>query len=116
GTPRRIWHRTTSRADASEHLSMTRLALGFLLTSFASALAGTTITVAPDRSAQFKTVQAAVDSVPANNKERIVIHIAPGTYKERIIVPKDKPLITFQGDDAKTTILTYDWSANTEHE
>jgi pectinesterase len=72
---------------------------------------GKTITVAPDGSGDAKTVQAAIDSVPEKNKERIVIHIKPGTYKERIEVPKTKPLITFLGDDAKTTILTHDWNA-----
>jgi pectinesterase len=76
--------------------------------------AGTTTTVAADGSGQFKTVQAAVDSVPANNAQRVVIQIKPGTYKERIQVPREKPQITFRGEDAKTTVLTYDWSANTE--
>jgi pectinesterase len=97
---------------------MTRLAVvvAAVVASCLPSLGASTITVAQDGSAQFKTVQAAVDSVPANNKDRVVIRIAPGTYKERIIVPREKPLITFQGDDAKTTLLTYDWSANTEHE
>ena len=78
------------------------------------ARADSTITVAADGSGQFKTVQSAVESVPAGNKARIVIQIKPGTYKERIIVPKNKPMITFRGEDAAKTILTWDWSANTE--
>src|SRR5205085_2191961 len=41
------------------------------------ASAASTIAVAPNGSAQFKTVQSAVDSVPANKTERVVIHIAP---------------------------------------
>ncbi len=73
-----------------------------------------TITVAADGSGQFTSVQAAVDSVPAKNSERVVILIKPGTYKERITVPKNKPFITFRGQDPNTTILTYDWSANTK--
>ena len=73
--------------------------------------AGKTITVAADGSGDFKTVQAAVDAAPANSAERVVIHIKPGTYKERVRVPKDKPRLTFKGEDAKTTILTYDLSA-----
>src|SRR4051794_15531561 len=93
---------------------MTRVSflLGFLLTF--PALAESTITVASDGSGQFKSVQAAIDSVPANNKERTVTQSKPGTYKERIVVPKDKPMITFRGEDASKTILTYNWSAITE--
>ena len=71
-----------------------------------------TITVAADGSGDVSSVQAAVDAVPANNAERIVIHIKPGTYKERVHVPKDKPKVTFKGDDAKTTVLTYDLFAS----
>jgi pectinesterase len=72
------------------------------------------ITVAADGSGQFTSVQAAVDSVPVNNPERVVIHIKPGTYKERITVPQDKPFITFRGQDPNTTILTYNWTAYTK--
>src|SRR5829696_7416830 len=76
-----------------------------------SARAAESITVAADGSGQFKTVQAAIDSIPANNTAPTTLHIKPGTYKERIRVPRDKPFITLHGDDAKTTILTYDLHA-----
>lgn len=66
------------------------------------------IVVAGDGSGQFRTVQAAVDSVPAGNRERVVILIRPGTYKERVIVPKEKPFLTIRGEDAARTILTFD--------
>jgi pectinesterase len=69
------------------------------------------ITVAADGSGSFKTVQAAIESVPAKSAQPVTIHIKPGTYKERIRIPKDKPFITLRGDDAKTTILTYDLHA-----
>ena len=72
----------------------------------AVAMAG--IVVAADGSGDFKTVQEAVDAVPANNRTRTVIRIKPGTYKARVIVPSNKPRVTFQGEDAATTILTYD--------
>jgi pectinesterase len=73
--------------------------------------AGKTLTVAADGNGEFKTVQAAVDAVPDNNKEPVVISIKPGKYKEKITVPKGKPFVTFKGEDAKTTILTNDWNA-----
>ena len=62
----------------------------------------------------FNSVQAAVDSIPSGNAERRVILIKPGVYKQRITVPKDKPLITFKGEasDAAKTVLTFDLNAN----
>ncbi len=69
------------------------------------------IVVAADGSGSFTTVQAAVDSVPSNNPRRVVIRIKPGTYKQRVHVPKDKPHVTFRGEDAKTTLLTFDLHA-----
>src|SRR5689334_22052986 len=69
------------------------------------------LTVAADGSGKFKTVQDAIDAAPASSKDRIVIHIKPGKYKQQLRVPKTKPMVTFLGDDAATTILTNDLSA-----
>jgi pectinesterase len=94
-----------------ERLLATACALAaFLPTSGALAL-GKTFTVAADGSGDYKTVQAAVDAVPENNSEPLVIHIKPGRYREKIRVPKGKAFVTFKGEDAKTTILTNDWNA-----
>jgi pectinesterase len=73
---------------------------------------GTTITVAADGSGDYTSVQAAVDAVLEVNTDPVVIRIQPGTYKERIVVGRSKPPITFLGEDAKTTILTNDWNAH----
>src|SRR4051794_32206896 len=72
----------------------------------------TTITVAADGSGDVKTVQEAVAKVPPNSADRTVIHIKPGTYHEQIIVPKEAANVTFKGDDANTTILTWDRNVN----
>ncbi|MEU4235928.1 pectinesterase family protein [Actinoplanes sp. NPDC026619] len=53
--------------------------------------------VAADGTGQYKTVQAAVDAVPANNTTRRVITIKAGTYRESVVIPSNKPYITFQG-------------------
>ena len=50
-------------------------------------------TVAADGSAQFKTVQAAVDAAPADRRASFTIHIAPDHYKEVITVPAEKPFL-----------------------
>jgi pectinesterase len=69
------------------------------------------LTVAADGTGDFATVQAAVDAAPANSPERVVIHIKPGVYKARVHVPKTKARLTFRGEDARTTVLTYDLTA-----
>ena len=69
------------------------------------------LTVAADGSGDFRTVQAAVDAAPVNSPDRVVIHVKPGTYKERIRIGKDKPRLTLRGDWAPRTLLTYDLAA-----
>ncbi len=54
-------------------------------------------TVASDGSGSYVTIQAAVDAVPSNNSSRRVITIKPGTYREIVTVPSNKPYITLQG-------------------
>ena len=73
--------------------------------------AAKSIRVSADGSGDHSTVQAAIDAVPDGNNQRIVIRIKPGTYKQRITIPKEKTFITLRGDDAATTILTWDWNA-----
>ena len=68
------------------------------------------VTVAADGTGTFKTVQEAVNKVPENNTKRFVIAIKPGTYKEQIRVPANKPYISFIGTEAAKTILTFSLS------
>jgi pectin methylesterase-like acyl-CoA thioesterase len=69
----------------------------FLGISALSSEAATTLTVASDGSATYKTVQAAVNAVPANNASRITITIKAGTYRESVVIPSNKPYITLEG-------------------
>ncbi|MEU7483764.1 pectinesterase family protein [Streptomyces sp. NPDC042319] len=62
-----------------------------------AAPAAATLTVAADGSGQYRTVQAAVDAVPSGNTARIVIAVKPGTYREAVKVPANKPHVTIQG-------------------
>jgi len=62
--------------------------------------------VAADGSGDVRTVQEAIDRVPANNAGRVVIRIKNGVYKEKLSI--DKPHITLIGEDAERTIVTYD--------
>ncbi|MBC9711685.1 pectate lyase [Streptomyces sp. TRM66268-LWL] len=87
-----------------------RSSIGTTVTATATPSAGTkaatTLTVAKS-GAQFKTVQAAVNAVPANNPARVVIKVAPGTYRETVTVPADKPHVTIvgTGSSRKDTVI-----------
>ncbi|WP_169946808.1 pectinesterase family protein [Microbispora sp. H11081] len=56
-----------------------------------------TPTVAADGTGKYRTVQAAIDAVPTGNSSRKVITIKPGTYREIVTIPANKPYITLQG-------------------
>lgn len=87
----------------------TLLSLIFLMLtgSFVNAQQKFDFTVAADGSGDFKTVQDAINAVPEMRATRTVIYIKPGIYKEKLTLPANKTNVSFIGDDAKTTILTY---------
>ncbi|WP_329051559.1 pectinesterase family protein [Streptomyces violaceus] len=84
-------------------------------TAATKAVAATTLTVAADGSGQYRTVQAAVNAVPANNPARVVIAVKPGTYRELVKVPSNKPHVTIQGTGGsrKDTTIVYNNAAGT---
>ncbi|MFF4589252.1 pectinesterase family protein [Streptomyces sp. NPDC001388] len=92
-----------------------RASLGTTTTATAKAAAATTLTVAKDGSGQYSTVQAAVNAVPVNNPSRVVIAVKPGTYRELVKVPSDKPHVTIQGTGGsrKDTVIVYNNAAGT---
>ena len=59
----------------------------------------------------FTTIQQAINAVPVNNQKPVVINVKPGTYREKVIVPAEKPFITLVGSDANNTIITWNDSA-----
>src|SRR6266849_441419 len=87
------------------------LATVMIFLRFSVSAQGKEITVSGDGSGDFKTVQKAIESVPEKSTDRTVIHIKPGIYDGQKILPVGKKNVTFQGDDAETTILT--WNINT---
>lgn len=67
----------------------------------------TVVTVNPDGSGDYATIQSAIDAIPAGG--RGIIHIAPGIYEENIYAGRKgepKKFISLIGDDPLTTILT----------
>ncbi|HYO62310.1 MAG TPA: pectinesterase family protein [Pyrinomonadaceae bacterium] len=70
--------------------------------------AGTTeLTVASDGSGDFDTVQGAVDFVPTNNTQRVVITVKRGTYTEIVYVRSSKPFVTVRGEDRNESVVQY---------
>ncbi|KAH9543531.1 hypothetical protein CY35_13G070300 [Sphagnum magellanicum] len=92
-------------ADAGDSLASTQTY------TFANQLRTvTTKTIVVDQKGKgnYKTVQAAVNSIKQGNKQRVVIQINPGVYREKIKIPSTKPYITFYGQaGAAKTILVY---------
>ncbi len=70
------------------------------------------VIVAADGSGHHTKVQAAINSLPTDNKTRVV-YIKAGTYKEKLIIGSGHNNLILVGEDAATTILTYDDSAGT---
>lgn len=77
--------------------------------SFINANAANTfkkIVVAADGSGDFKTIQAAINSLPDSSVSANTIFIKKGTYREKLFVSKHN--IIFEGEDRATTIITQD--------
>src|SRR5215471_4567507 len=62
--------------------------------------------VSPDGSGDYKTIQEAVNAVRDLSQEQVTIHIKPGIYHEKIVIPSWKKKITLLGENNLTTIIT----------
>ena len=71
------------------------------------------ITVRKDGSGNFRTVTAAVQSIPAGNTQRTIIDIGPGIYWEKLTVEHSKPYVTFYGDRNSMPTIVHDGTAAT---
>ena len=64
------------------------------------------ITVAQDGSGNYKTIQEAVNAVRDLSQERVTIHIKPGIYREKLVIPSWKTNIALIGESSANTIIT----------
>ncbi|XP_074265092.1 putative pectinesterase 11 [Silene latifolia] len=55
----------------------------------------------------YTKIQDAIDAVPSNNVDSILIRVEPGIYEEKVLVPLDKPFIILSGRIAGTTIISW---------
>ncbi|KAL5700757.1 pectinesterase [Ranunculus cassubicifolius] len=64
------------------------------------------LTVCQDGSCDFQSIGEAIDSVPVNNTVRVILAIQPGVYREKIVIQRLKPFITFLGDSNNPPVIT----------
>ena len=70
--------------------------------------------VAKDGSAEYTTVSDAVRKAPQRKGEndRWIIHVEPGIYHETLYLQREKRYLTLQGEDPRTTLISYHLNAH----
>ncbi|CAL0320939.1 unnamed protein product [Lupinus luteus] len=68
-----------------------------------------TKTIVVDKSGRtgFTTIQSAIDSIAENNNQWVKVRINAATYTEKVEIPYNKPCIYLEGEDRRSTIITY---------
>jgi len=94
--------------------SMKNFLLYFILIASIETNAQQKIIVAQDGTGNYRTVQEALDAVPAGNTKPVTVFVKKGIYKERIIVDARKNFINLIGEDKEQTILTFNNHAGTK--
>lgn len=64
-------------------------------------------TVAQDGSGDFRTIQEAINAVRDLSQQRVTIHIRKGVYREKLVIPSWKTMITLEGESRDSTIISY---------
>ncbi|KAK8560760.1 hypothetical protein V6N13_026196 [Hibiscus sabdariffa] len=78
----------------------------FEQTSAAASTKCKAMTVDQSGRGDFSTIQSAINSVPPNNERWYCINVNPGTYREKVKIPRDKPFIMLKGfGQTKTKVV-----------
>ncbi|HXH92294.1 MAG TPA: pectinesterase family protein, partial [Thermoanaerobaculia bacterium] len=93
-----------SREDAKTRRIVT-LILTLLIAASTLAADSAKIIVAQDGSSGFRTIQAALDSIPAGNAENRTILIRNGTYREKVMITASH--VALVGEDREKTRIEY---------
>ncbi|KAI8522537.1 hypothetical protein RHMOL_Rhmol13G0004500 [Rhododendron molle] len=64
------------------------------------------INVGQDGTGDFKSIKEALASIPLHNTKRVILAIKPGVYREKIVIPRTLPFITFLGDSNDPPTIT----------
>jgi pectin methylesterase-like acyl-CoA thioesterase len=84
--------------------------LSAVLAGLATSAHAIEVKVSHDAGAQYQTVQAAVDALPAEGGD---VLIAPGTYREKLVVAKNGVHFKGTGTKPEDTVLVYGDGAST---
>ncbi|KAJ8444916.1 hypothetical protein Cgig2_029110 [Carnegiea gigantea] len=71
-----------------------------------------TIIVDINGNGHFKSVQAAIDSVPDGNSEWVIIHVRKGVYREKVHIPHSKPYIFMRGNGKGKSFIVWSQSSD----
>ncbi|CAK9312667.1 unnamed protein product [Citrullus colocynthis] len=85
------------------------IAISVLAAVFMAEARTTAILITVDQSGKgnFTKIQEAIDAVPENNTEEVFIAVKAGIYREKVVVPANKPYITISGRTAVDTIISW---------
>ncbi|KAG8376280.1 hypothetical protein BUALT_Bualt09G0046800 [Buddleja alternifolia] len=64
------------------------------------------VTVARDRSGDYRTITEAVNAMPKRSKERFFIYVKEGEYEEQVVVDSDSWNLMIYGDGMNKTIVS----------
>lgn len=62
--------------------------------------------VSQDGTGDYSSIREAVESIPLKNKRRVTLEIRPGTYREKIVIPKSMAFVTLLGSPDDPPLLT----------
>ncbi len=79
----------------------------FLLLAAAAAAQVKQLTVSQDGTADYRTVQEALNALPRPNYSPVTINIRPGTYREVLVLDSGKNFVSFKGEAGKSTRITF---------
>lgn len=73
------------------------------------------IYVAQDGSGDYRTITEALEGIRAYMDYTVTVHIANGTYKEKIVIPAWLTNVTFEGESPEGVVITNDDHANIDN-
>jgi pectinesterase len=91
------------------------LVLSAVLVASLAAAPKPDVTVAPDGSGQYKSLQEAISAAPMKTDPatpRWVIFVKAGTYHERIYVQRERGNVHVIGEDREKTVIAFNLHAN----
>ncbi|XP_059440036.1 probable pectinesterase 53 isoform X1 [Corylus avellana] len=71
------------------------------------------VSVCQNGTGDFMTIREALNTIPLNNTRRVILMIKPGIYREKIVIPRALPFVTFLGNASDPPTVTGNDTAST---